>query len=315
MSARATIVIVSYNTRELLRRCLASLREHAPGYPVVVVDNASADGSAATVAAEFPEVRLLRNERNVGFGAANNRALRDADTELTMLLNSDTRLESDVVDALAQTLDRHPRAAAVGCRLVSIDGSTQASVRCFPSAMHSLRRAVGIGDPLPERIAPVDAVDGAAVLLRTEAFRAVGGFDERFFLYAEDVDLCYRLSRAGWQVLYDPSVSLTHVGSGSAEAGGAEDDRRRWQAVALYAVLHFGKLEYAAFVVTRALEMLKLLATKAARSALRADPPARRSCRTAWRHLRWHAAYLRPRRLAANAGVSPSWGRGSSEEE
>jgi len=299
MSARATIIVVSYNTRELLRQCLAALRARAPDYPVVVVDNASSDGSAEMVEHEFPGVRLLRNQHNAGFGAANNRALRDVDTELTMLLNGDTLLDCDVIAALARTLDRHPQAAAVGCRLVSLDGSTQASVRCFPSATHSLKRALGIRDPLPQQLAPVDSVDGAAVLLRTEAFRAVGGFDERFFLYAEDVDLCRRLSRHGWQVLYDPSVSLLHVGGGSSETGSAEDDRRRWEAVALYAVIHFGGIEYAAFVVTRALEVLKLLAIKAVRSALLVDPQARRSCRTAWRNLRWHAAYLRPRRLLA----------------
>jgi len=305
MSARATIVIVSYNTRDLLRPCLASLRAHAPDYPVVVVDNASSDGSAEMVETEFPRVLLLRNQCNAGFGAANNRALRDVDTELTMLLNSDARLESDVVAALAGTLERHPQAAAVGCRLVSPDGGTQASVRCFPSAVHSLKRALGIRDALPRQLSPVDSVDGAAMLLRTEAFRAVGGFDERFFLYAEDVDLCRRLSREGWQVLYEPAVSLIHVGSGSSEAGSPEDDRRRWQAIALYAVTHFGQVEYAAFVVTRALEMLKLLAIKAVRAALLADPQAWRSCRTAWRHLRWHAAYLRPGRLAAKASAYP----------
>jgi GT2 family glycosyltransferase len=318
VTPRATIVIVNYNTRDLLRQCLASLRAHAPMYPVVVVDNASTDDSAIMVEGEFPEVTLLCNPQNIGFGAANNRAVARVKTEFTMLLNSDARVEDDVIAASARTLDEHPEGGLVGPRLKWPDGTIQRSARRFPSARRSLRNALALQDAIPSALTEADYVDGAAALVRTRALRGVKGFDERFFLYAEDADLCRRLKLAGWRIFYDPRVHAVHVGGGSTTRGSAEDDRRRWEALALYATIHFGPAQYAAFVIARALELVRQTVTSAARAALQGDRVALEKCKTALRHLRWHPGYFQcaaleqrmrcnpPARLPAGAIDEPS---------
>jgi GT2 family glycosyltransferase len=303
--ARVTILIVNYNARGLLHECLTSLRQHAPGYPVLVVDNASTDGSAAMIEREFPQVRLLRNERNAGFGAANNRALAGVTTELTMLLNSDARLDDDAVGALITTLDAQPDAAVVGCRLISAAGLPQRSARRFPSPRRSLRNALALPDPMPNALASVDYVDGAAMLARTEALREVGGFDERFFLYVEDADLCCRLKAGGWRILYDPHAHVRHLGGGSTERGSRADDRRHWEGIALYAAKHFGRAQYVAFVVARALEISRQCVTGGARGIL-GDASARRRCRTAWRFLCWHRGLLRRPVVAIDPHGTPA---------
>jgi GT2 family glycosyltransferase len=305
VTPRATIVIVNYNTRDLLRQCLASLRGHARRYPVVVVDNASTDDSAIMVEREFPEVTLLRNPQNIGFGAANNRALAHVKTEFTMLLNSDARVEDDVIAASARTLDEHPEGGLVGPRLKWPDGTIQRSARRFPSARRSLRNALALQDAIPSALTEADYVDGAAALVRTRALRGVKGFDERFFLYAEDADLCRRLKLAGWRILYDPRVHAVHIGGGSSQRGSAEDDRRRWEALALYATIHFGPAQYAAFVIARALELVRQTVTSAARAALRGDRAALETCKTALRHLCWHPGYFRRAALGQRMRCNP----------
>ncbi|MBI4517925.1 MAG: glycosyltransferase [Deltaproteobacteria bacterium] len=294
MDPRATIVIVSYNTSALLRACLDSIRTHAGGYPVVVVDNGSGDGSAEMVAEDFPAVHLLCNARNLGFGAANNCALATITTEFVMLLNSDTELVDDAVGGLANVLEAHAEAAAVGCRLIDAAGRPQPCARRrFPSARDSLRRALARFEPLPAALARVDWVEGAAVLLRTAAARAVGGFDERFFLYEEDVDLCRRLSAAGWRILYDPSQQVVHHQGGTLARSSEAADRLRWQARRLYAVTHLGGKKYAAYVVARALELLRQGVSNGARALFARDPAAAAAYGSALRHLRWHGGYLR----------------------
>lgn len=293
MKARATIVIVSYNARELLRKCLISLSAHASHYPVMVVDNASPDDSAAMVDQEFPHVRVLRNSINLGFGSANNRGLAEVATDCTFFLNSDTELDGDPLPALVRTLDDFPDAAVVGCQLRAPDGVAQRSARRFPSARQSLRNALALPEPLPNALADVDYVDGAAMLARTAALREVGGFDERFFLYVEDADLCRRLHDRGWRVLYDPSVHVVHAGGGSARRGSRRDDRLRWEALARYACLHFGRAQYAAFVCTRALELMRQTITGGLWWAARRDLAARQRCMSALRYLGWHVQFLR----------------------
>jgi GT2 family glycosyltransferase/glycosyltransferase involved in cell wall biosynthesis len=303
MSPRATIIIVNYNTCDLLRACLASLRAHAPDAPIIVVDNASTDGSAAMAAREFPAVQIRHSDRNLGFGAANNRALADVHTEFAMLLNPDTRIAGDVITALAETLDAHPTAAAVGCRLVGIDGSTQRSARRFPSARASLSNALALADPIPTDLTDVEYVDGAAVLVRTQALHAVHGFNEEFFLYAEDADLCRRLHAVGWRILYEPRIRLVHVGGGSTERGSVLDDRRRWEALHRYATSHFTAAEYGAYVFARGLELLRQVLTGGVRTLVARDAEAARALRTALRHLSWHPGFLLPRSSASPRGA------------
>jgi N-acetylglucosaminyl-diphospho-decaprenol L-rhamnosyltransferase len=221
---RVTAVVVSFNTSEDLRRCLASLRAHS-GIPcrVVVVDNASTDGSADLVEKEFPEARVIRNRENVGFSRANNQGLREAAGAYALILNSDAELTPGALPALAARLDARPRLGAVGPRTLSPDGTVQVSFgpALTPLAEWRQRRLVrGVKrrDPAALQQATArsslehepDWLSGSCLLARKEALDAVGGFDEGFFLYEEDVDLCLRLRRAGWGVLFTPDAQVVH---------------------------------------------------------------------------------------------------------
>jgi len=230
-AARVTVVVVSYNTREQLLRTLESVRRHA-GLPceTVVVDNASADGSADAVAARFPEARLVRNAENVGFSRANNQALRGAAAPYALFLNSDAELAPGALPTLAGRLEAQAGLGAVGPRTVGADGSIEVS---FGPALRPLAewrqrrlvRGVQRRDPAALREAEAraaaehepDWVSGACLLVRREAFDSVGGFDEGFFLYEEDVDLCVRLRRAGWGILFTPEAQVVHHRGRSVE--------------------------------------------------------------------------------------------------
>lgn len=221
---RVTAVVVSYNTREDLRRCLASLRAHS-GMPcqIVVVDNASADGSADLAEKEFPETRVIRNRENAGFSRANNQALREATAAYVLILNSDAELTPGALPALVALLEARPRLGAVGPRTLSPDGTVQVSFgpALTPLAewrQRRLVRAVKRRDPAAQKEAAASAgverepdwLSGSCLLARKDALDAVGGFDEGFFLYEEDVDLCLRLRRAGWGVLFTPAAEIVH---------------------------------------------------------------------------------------------------------
>jgi GT2 family glycosyltransferase len=221
---RVTAVVVSYNTRDELLRCLGSLRRHA-GLPcqIVVVDNASADGSAAAVASGFPDALLIRNPENVGFSRANNQGLRAASAAYVLFLNSDAELTAGALPALGVILDERPRLGAVGPRLQAADGTVEVSFGppLTPIAEWRQRRLVqGVRRRRSAAVRRAEAqaaaerepgwLSAACLLARREALDAVGGFDEGFFLYEEDVDLCVRLRQAGWSVVFTPSAQVIH---------------------------------------------------------------------------------------------------------
>lgn len=231
MTAALDIVIVSYRGTELLRRCLASLRAHAAGAAatVTVVDNASGDGTAEMVAAEFPEVRLLRQDRNLGFARAQNIGIRAGRGAAVLVLNPDTEIEAGTLLPLLELLAADPRVGCVGPALVREDGSfDHAARRSFPTPLSALGHFSGIGrrvkrGPLaayraPEiERGPVDAVNGAFMLLRRGALERVGLFDEGYWMYMEDLDLCRRLADAGWITFYEPRARAIHTKAGTTE--------------------------------------------------------------------------------------------------
>lgn len=230
-----SLLVVSYNTCNLLRRCLASTSAAGAGLSVqiIVVDNASRDGSADMVAREFPEVVLLRSRINLGFAAANNRALERADGRYVVLLNPDAELAPDALVRAIAFMDAHPAVGMAGGRLFDPLGHDQPSARCFPSLLNELLTLSGLAARYPrsrlfgrfdrtwaDPAAPaeVDWVPGAFAIMPSSAMRALGGFDERFFLYYEEVDLCRRLRHAGWQVWYRPEIKVYHLGGASAQS-------------------------------------------------------------------------------------------------
>ncbi|HTS32131.1 MAG TPA: glycosyltransferase family 2 protein [Bryobacteraceae bacterium] len=229
----ASVVVVSFNTRDLLRECLKSLcQQQGTSFETLVVDNASRDGSADMVAAEFPRVRLIPSATNLGFAAANNAAFPLAQGRYVVLLNSDAFLEAGALADSVRLMDRNPRTGIAGGRLVGRDGSWQPAARMFPSVWNDFLALTGLASAFPRsrffgradrtwcdplKNASVDWVPGAFLILRADALQRVGYFDEQFFLYYEEVDLCRRFRAAGYEVSYWPEIVVTHWGGESSK--------------------------------------------------------------------------------------------------
>jgi hypothetical protein len=222
--------IVAYGRPDLLRACLASLHEHAPSRPmrVVVVDNGP-PGAAAEVVRGFPGVALIEPGRNLGFAAATNVAIERTRARYFLALNPDTRVHAGTLEGLLELMDADPRVGICGCRLEREDGTfDHAAKRSFPTPLGALAHFTGLGRSAhaPAALAqyrapgvqhgPVDAVSGAFMLIRRSALDDVGLFDEGYWLYMEDLDLCYRFAQAGWVTWYEPSVVATHVKGGTS---------------------------------------------------------------------------------------------------
>jgi GT2 family glycosyltransferase len=230
------IIVSSSGVRDLLRACLASLREHPPRtaeMKVHVVDNASADGTAQMVRDEFPEVELHALDFNSGFCFGNNFALRQVEAPFALVLNPDTEVYEGALDHMLALMRERPDVGMSSCRLVQPDGTLDhAAKRSFPTPVGALAHFLRVGRMrrapswLAQYRAPelgdydvgeVDAVNGAFMLVRTDALEQVGLFDERYWLYMEDLDWCFRFQRAGWKVLYDGRVSVMHVKGGATK--------------------------------------------------------------------------------------------------
>lgn len=217
-------VIVNHDAGEALLACVASLRAEEVS-EVVVVDNASTDGSAGALAAADPGARIVRPGRNLGYGAGVNRGLAAGGEALVMVCNPDVVVHEGAVAALAEALEGDDRTAVVGPCILETDGTRYPSARRFPSwvdaAGHALLGIVRPDNPFTSRYrmtdldtarpTAVDWVSGACFLARRSALEAVGGFDERYFMYLEDTDLCWRLARAGFVVRYVPQATVSHL--------------------------------------------------------------------------------------------------------
>jgi len=222
------VVVVSYNRCDLLARCLESVLTDLDGISLelIVVDNASSDESAAMVAERFPEVRLIANRDNVGFGRANNQAFRQALGRYVLMLNPDTIVQPGTVRALIAFADDHPEAGIVGGRLEYGDRTLQHSAFRFPDWKQAL---FGFFDLVPidaeingrypiaqfEQPFVAEHLLGACMLIRREALEQVGPLDPAYFMYFEETDLCVRMRQSGWRNLYTPSARVVHVGGGS----------------------------------------------------------------------------------------------------
>ena len=228
-----SVIVVSWNTRDLLRVCLASVRDHLDlPTETIVVDNASTDGSPEMVSAEFPAATVIRNTSNLGFGAANNIGMAAARAPAFLLLNSDARLIDGSIARLAERLEGDPRLGVIGPRLRFEDGRMQASAHRFGSLRLLALEELGLYKLLPRKKAAelllgaywdhtherhVDWIVGACMLVRREVFEKTGGFDPGIFLYGEEVEWCERVWAAGWQVLFSPEAEVAHVGHASAD--------------------------------------------------------------------------------------------------
>lgn len=270
-----SIIIVNYNTIHLLRDCLTSLMQtESKACEIVVVDNASADGSAGMVEKEFAGVTLIPNQQNVGFSKANNQGMRQAKRKHFLLLNSDTVVRAGAVETMAEFLGVHPEVGAVTCKLLNADGTIQASISNRPGPVLLFFRLLGVsrlvsgdrarrwlsrtcgfflGKTIRSYLAPYEAhaspvevenISGACLMLRREAVEQVGFLDEGFFMYFEDMDYCLRLQNAGWKMYYLPQGEIVHFGGMSS--GGR---MRNYSAHSYRAMFHFYKKHFSRAMV------------------------------------------------------------------
>jgi GT2 family glycosyltransferase len=219
-----SIVIVNWNTCVLLEQCLGAVYQTVAGLPfeVLVVDNASQDGSLDMIREQYSQVRMIQNENNVGFARANNQAIRECRGQYILLLNSDAFLEEKSIQKMVDVMALNPQIGILGARLVYPDGSSQLSHRPLPTLSSEIKSLFGL-DKLPRNhraestsgTVETGAVSGACLLARRAVFEQVGAFDESFFLFNEEVDLCCRAVRAGWKVAHLPAARVIHVRGGS----------------------------------------------------------------------------------------------------
>jgi len=253
------VVVVAYRSGAHLRRCVERLCGHED-INVFVVDNACPDGSPATVA-DLPLTTVVMR-RNAGFGAGCNAGLSLGTAPAVLFLNPDAQLEAAGARTLAAQLAADPSLGAVGPRIVGDDGSLHRSARRFPRLRSAFGEALFLHHLLPHAqwttelvcrpvAGDVEWLSGAALCARRDALTAIGGFDQRFFLYSEDTDLCARLRDVGYRVAYAPEVTATHVGGHSAPA--PLQERTKLGARMLYARLHESRVRYAGFRVAYAL--------------------------------------------------------------
>lgn len=234
MNLDLSIIIVNYNTCQVTLNALKSVcaSKLSYSYEVILIDNHSTDNSVTTIKDAYPHIPLFDNQANVGFAKANNQGMKIARGRYVLLLNSDTLLESDTLQTMIQFMDEHPKAGASGCKLVLTDGSLdKACKRGFPTPFAAFYYITRLSKLFPDN--PrfnqyqlghlsdnehhlVDSLVGAFMLVRRETIDQVGLLDEDYFMYGEDVDWCYRMKEAGWEIHYYPETKITHLKGASS---------------------------------------------------------------------------------------------------
>jgi GT2 family glycosyltransferase len=284
-----TVAIVNYNTRADLERCLENLHDE-PHAEVIVVDNASTDGSVAMVREKFSWATVEESGGNLGYGGGANIALRRCETPFLLLLNSDVIVPPGALAALTRHLEAHPETAVVGPRLLNADGSHQNSCYPFLTPLHwfltatNFARFLGRIPVLRERTVhgwphdherSVDWVKGAALAMRRGPVLDAGGFDTRFFMYWEEVDLCYRLRKRGWYIDYIANPALVHAEAASTRQRRAEMTVRQFRSALVFYELHYSSFASKRLRATAAAVMLWRIGRDTVRQRSASDPTER----------------------------------------
>jgi GT2 family glycosyltransferase len=254
-----SIIIVNWNTRDLVARCLECVEAtvNKISYEIIVVDNNSTDGSQNMVQSKFPNVKLIANSNNVGFAKANNQGIASSDARYVLLLNSDAFVKENAIDYMVAFMDEHPDAGMGGCKLLYEDGRLQPSCATFPTLATEFYIALGLDKLFPKSQVfgkylmtdwdyntqrEVDVIMGAFMLVRKAAIDRVGAMDDNFFMYSEEVDWCYRFKQAGWKIYFTPEVETVHIWGGSSRIIKVESLIRLYRARVQFFRKHYGRL-------------------------------------------------------------------------
>lgn len=244
-----SIIIVNYKVRELLLNCLQSIYTTTKDVEldIIVVDNASGDGSVEEIRKRFPQVRIIANSLNVGFAAANNQAMPLVRGKYILLLNPDTIVHPGTIKKLFEFIYKNKNVGIVGCKLIKLNGEIQYSVRTFPSIKENILWSFGLDKFFLSNkkrifysgcnVLDVDYLNGSCLMLRKEALCSESLFDERFFMYGEEKDLCFRLKKRNWRICFVPTTTITHLGGQSS----LKCDRRSFIELQKSQILFFKK--------------------------------------------------------------------------
>ncbi len=252
-----SVVIVNFNVKEFLEQTLVSVQKALSGIKaeVIVVDNASSDGSLALLRQRFPEVVIIANQKNLGFARASNQGIRQARARYILLLNPDTIVQEDTLQEMLRFFRSHPEAGMVGCKILNPDGSLQlACRRSFPTPWVAFTKLSGLSRLFsksrlfgrynltyldPDETCEVEAISGSFMMVRRETLQEVGLLDESFFMYGEDLDWCYRIGQSRWKVMYYPGTQIIHFKGESSKKAHFDNLRVFYQAMQLFAQKHF----------------------------------------------------------------------------
>lgn len=254
-----SVIIVSYNVKEFLHQCILSLKKALENYDyeIIVVDNDSVDGSNEIVRYKFPEIILIENDSNRGFAAACNQGLDTAKGEFLLLLNPDTMIQEDTVSTMVNFFKTYSDVGAAGCKILNADGTLQlACRRSFPIPKVAIPKLIGLSKLFPknrffgkynltyvdpDELIDVDAVSGSFLMFRREVWEQVGGLDEEFFMYGEDIDYCYRIKEAGWKIYYVPFTKIIHYKGESTKLASFDNFIAFYRAMDIFVKKHFSK--------------------------------------------------------------------------
>ncbi len=299
-----SVIIVSWNTRDILHDCLESLyaQTRQVAMEVFVIDNASADGTPEMVKRDLPRVHLIENAENRGFAAANNQGMKMAAGRYVLLLNSDTIVLDGAVDKMTAFADRHPDAGVIGCRVLNRDRTLQPTCFMYPSVLNMFLFATCLNKLFPrsrffgreqmtwwkrDDVREVEVVTGCFMLVRRDAMERVGLMDERFFMYGEETDWCFRFRHAGWKVMFAPDGQIIHLGGASSSQAANEMTLQLKAGVLQFICKHDTRIRYVLSCVLMGAFLALRIPVWAAKAVL-----SRRDRRGAWSRVSTYARGL-----------------------
>ena len=268
---KLSIIIVNYNVKEFVKNLLISLEKALKNFTseIIIIDNASSDGSVEDIKNKFPTIKLIANKNNVGFGKANNQGLEIADGEYIVLLNPDTIVKENTFKNLIDFIQEKPDVGMVTCKVLNPDGTLQlACRRSFPGPWTSFTKVTGLSKLFPKsklfarynltylnenEINEVDAVSGSFMMFKKNVYNKVGGFDSRFFMYGEDLDLCYRVQSKGYKVYYVPTTEIIHYKGESTKRSSLDETKIFYEAMHLFVQKHFSSSFLVEFILRSAI--------------------------------------------------------------